>query len=85
MEKTAIITPFGLFEYTMMSFGLRNSSRQFSTAYIDEIMVYSESEKQHKMHVHQVLTELNKAGLRINKDKCVFNQSSINFLGFQIS
>jgi hypothetical protein len=37
MQKTAIITPFGLFEFRFMSFGLRNASQTFQR-FVDEIL-----------------------------------------------
>ena len=82
-----------------MPFGLRNSSqtfqrymdlilqpcREYAAAYIDDIVIYSDSEEQHKIHVDQIIHEIKQAGLKINDKKCLFNRTSIDFLGFQIS
>ncbi|KAF2355750.1 Reverse transcriptase domain [Trinorchestia longiramus] len=65
IPKTAVITPFGLFEYTVMPFGLRNSGQTFQrymdhitkemdflTCYVDDILIASTSEQEHKKHIH---------------------------------
>jgi len=98
IPKTAISTPFGSFEYLRMPFGLRNSSGTFqrfidtqlrefpfTTAYIDEILIFSRSIEEHKSHLNLVLKKLETIGLSINKDKCHFLKDKINFLGYEIS
>ena len=98
MSKTAICTPFGTFEYVRMPFGLRNAANTFQrfiddtvrglpfvVTYIDDLLIYSETVDQHKDHLRQVLRQLQKAGLCLNKQKTSLFQSSINFLGFQFS
>jgi len=67
VEKTAIITPFGLFEYIKMPFGLRNSAQTFQRlmdhlfrllgfafTYIDDILVASRSAAEHQLHLRQI-------------------------------
>lgn len=98
IQKTAIITPFGSFEFLKMPYGLRNSAQTFqrfineiirelpfALAYIDDILIFSDSEKQHKEHISVVLEILAEHGIKINLDKCSFGQESITFLGHQIS
>ena len=98
VSKTAICTPFGTFEYVRMPFGLRNAANTFQrfiddtvrglpfvVTYIDDLLIYSETIDQHKDHLRQVLRQLQKAGLCLNKQKTSLFQSSINFLGFQFS
>ncbi|GFX22025.1 hypothetical protein TNCV_3171761 [Trichonephila clavipes] len=80
-EKTAIITPFGLFEFNVMSFGLRNAPSTFQRfinevlfglefvfPYLDDILVASETEE-HKTHLKLVFDRLQKHGLRVNISK----------------
>ena len=97
--KTAVITPFGLYEYVKMPFGLRNAAQTFQRHmdnvltdmrdhclwYIDDVLIFSNNAEDHHEHVKNVLSTLKKAGLEINKEKCVFERNKIDFLGFQIT
>lgn len=98
IPKTAVITPFGLFEYTVMTFGLRNAGQTFQRyifkalgdlpyvfAYIEDILIASESVEQHENHLRQVFSRLKEYGLRVNASKCKFGQAELEFLGFVIS
>lgn len=98
IPKTAIITPFGLFEYTFMTFGLRNAAQtfqrmidevlrglDFTFAYIDDIFISSTNYDEHVKHVREVLKRLQKHGLRINAEKCIFAQAEIPFLGHLVT
>lgn len=98
VHKTAITTPFGLFEFPRMSFGLRNASQTFQRfmnevvygldfvfVYIDDILVASIDENQHKSHLRQLFDRLSHYGLTIKQSKCVFGVTSIDFLGYNIS
>ncbi len=71
IKKTAIITPFGLFEYTRMPFGLRNSGQTFQRmmdrviaglegvfCYLDDILVASPDAESHCRHLQGVLSRL---------------------------
>ena len=96
--KTAITTPFGLFEYKRMPFGLRNSAQTFQRfineiftgydfifTYIDDILISSKNEKEHEFHLTTVFKRLEEFGLNINPEKCVFGVESLEFLSFSIS
>lgn len=98
IPKTAIITPFGLFEFTQLQFGLCNAAQtfqrvinqvlnglEFCFAYIDDIMIASKDENEHMEHLETVFKRLEEHGLIINAEKSTFGQSSIKFLGYQIS
>ncbi len=96
--KTAISTPFGLFEYTRMPFGLRNTGNtfqrksdrvknqlEFCFAYQDDLEVASKDDIQHRLHLRQVFLRLRQHGLVINAEKCVFSAPSIDFLGHRVT
>lgn len=98
VPKTAIITPFGLFEFVRMPFGLRNaaqsfqryinglfSSMEFVFPYIDDLLIASEDEDQHLQHLAQVFDVLKQNGLIINVDKTQFGSSPVKFLGHLVS
>src|ERR1700688_3152102 len=76
--KTAFRTRYGLFEYNVMPFGLTNAPATFQhfihdtlrefldvfcTAYLDDILIYSDTLEEHKIHVRQVLEALQAAGI----------------------
>ena len=55
------------------------------SAYINDILIFtSRSWKQHHEYVHQVLEQLNKAGLQVNINKCKFKVKSMKYLSFII-
>ena len=96
--KTAITTPFGLFEFPFMTFGLRNAAQTFQRfidevlqnldfcyAYIDDILVASASLEEHLQHLEILFERLRNYGVVINPSKCVFGQSSVKFLGYLVS
>lgn len=98
VEKTAIITPFGLFEYLFTPYGLRNAGSTFQRfmdhifmdfnrcfIYIDDILVFSENEDQHLEDIKTVFKILDRYNLKISIDKCQFFKDNIDFLGCNIS
>lgn len=98
IKKTAITTPFGLFEFPFMSFGLRNAAQtfqrfidevlrgmDFTYAYIDDILVASSSQEEHLRHLEILFRRLKEFGVVINPAKCVFGQPHVKFLGYMVS
>ena len=97
IPKTAITTPFGLFEFTSMPFGLRNAAQTFQRFmdqvlrglpfaydYIDDILVASATEEEHLEHLREVCRRLDANGIVINPKKCVLGVASLEFLGHQV-
>ena len=58
---------------------------KFCTIYINNILIYSNSKKEHQTHVQKVLAALQKTGLQANINKCKFHVTKINYLGLIIS
>lgn len=96
--KTAVKTPFGLYEFMRMPFGLRNAPQtfqrfvdqltrdlDFAFVYLDDILVASKTKAEHEKHLHVLLTRLAEKGLSINLQKCIFYASQVKFLGYTIS
>ena len=81
IPKTAIITPFGLYEFLRMPFGLKNSAQAFQRlmdgvlrgldfvfVYLDDILVASPNPDKHLQDLRAVLQQLTSNGLSINRD-----------------
>ena len=98
IEKTAVITPFGLFEYTRMPFGLKNAAQTFQRlidkvcqnldfvfAYLDDILIASVSRQQHEKHLRALFKALEEHGLVVNKTKCEFGKMELDFLGHHVT
>ncbi|WVZ63979.1 hypothetical protein U9M48_013566 [Paspalum notatum var. saurae] len=79
IPKTAFITRFGLYEYTVMSFGLTNGPtyfmnlmNKFVVVFIDDILIYSKTEEEHEEHLRLVLQKLREHKLYTKLSKCEF-------------
>ena len=97
VPKTAVTTPFGLFEFTRMPFGLRNAAETFQRfidqvvrgldfvyAYIDDLLIASTSVDEHHSHLQQLFARLQEYGVVINPAKSLFGASSLEFLGHHV-
>ena len=97
---TAFNTRYGQYEYLVMPFGLCNAPGTFQgyinetvreyldvfcTAYIDDILVYSETEEEHTEHVLKVLRRLKERNLQLDIDKCEFDAKEVKYLGLIIT
>ncbi|KAH0604570.1 uncharacterized protein H6S33_006947 [Morchella sextelata] len=98
--KTAFRTRYGLFEYLVMPFGLTNAPATFQafmndtlrthlddfcTVYLDDILIYSNSQEEHQRHVNIILDKLQAAGLHCKPEKCEFHVDRTEYLGYLIS
>ncbi len=63
---------------------LREFLHQFVLVYIDDIIINSRSEAEHRQHVAEVLQRLRENNLFLKAEKCSFHQSSVKFLGYHI-
>ena len=97
--KPAFRTRYGHFEYLVMPFGLTSAPsifqsyindiihdclNRFAIAYMDDILIYSNSCQEHILHDRTVLQKLLSAGLYSKLEKCEFHMQKVSFLGFII-
>ncbi|WVZ70826.1 hypothetical protein U9M48_019462, partial [Paspalum notatum var. saurae] len=100
IPKTAFTTKYGLYEYTVMSFGLTNAPAyfmqlmnsvfmdyldKFVVVFIDDILIYSKMEAEHEQHLRLVLQRLREHKLYAKLSKCEFWIDDVPFLGHIIS
>ena len=97
---TAFSTRQGTYQYKVMPFGLCNAPATFQrainsalfdllddccTAYLDDILVYSENETDHVQHVKTVLSRLKAKGFYVDPKKSEFHKTRVKFLGMMIT
>lgn len=97
---TAFATSFGLFEYTRLPFGLKNAPAAFQQAmdtvfagllyrvcevYLDDIIIFGDTEEEFLHHVGLVLDKLQQCKLYAKVTKCLFGYAELPFLGFLVS
>jgi hypothetical protein len=100
IRKTAFRTRYGHYEFTVVTFQLSNAPvvfmclmngvfreylDKFVSVFLDDILVYSKTEKEHKQHLRMVLQVLREKQLFAKLSKCSFYQSRIHYLGHIIS
>jgi hypothetical protein len=100
IPKTAFTSRYGLYEFTMMSFGLTNAPAYFMylmnkvfmeylgnfvVVLIDDILVFSWSEEEHEEHLRLVLQKLREHQLYAKFSKCDFCLKEVSFLGHIIT
>jgi hypothetical protein len=98
--KTAFRCQYGLYKFLVMPFGLTNTPATFQDmmnhifrdmldqgviAYIDDILIYAETEEKHDELVKEVLKRLEENGLVISPEKYVWGRNKVEFLGYIIS
>jgi hypothetical protein len=98
--KTAFRTPWGLYEYKVMPFGLANAPATFQRFiqhvlreyldvccffYIDDILIFSKTQENHLLDLNKVLSKLQEHSLKALLLKCEFFSSKVKFLGFDIT
>ena len=99
-HKAAFITHNGVYEWTRMPFGLKNAPMTFQMVmsqvlremnwkfvlcYIDDILVFSSSFKEHLYHLELVFSKLREAGLTLKSEKCHFAVEKVLYLGHTIT
>ncbi len=100
MKKTTLVTKTGLYDWTVMPFGLKNATSTFTRTmlsvfkelgdkflkvFVDDLNVHSENWEDHLQHLEAILSKLKEVNLKLNPSKCCFAAESIVFLGHVVS
>ncbi|GJW66080.1 putative reverse transcriptase domain-containing protein [Tanacetum coccineum] len=100
IPKTAFRTRYGHFEFTVMPFGLTNAPAifmdlmnrvwkpyldKFVIVFIDDILIYSKSEKDHEHHLRTIFNLLKEENLYAKFSKCEFWLKEVQFLGYVVN
>lgn len=97
-EKTAFTSPLGLFQFKTMPFGLSGApatfqrlmdqvlrgTESYAGVYLDDIIVYGDTWKEHLENIRKVLRKIQKAELTIKLKKCNFGMAECTYLGHRI-
>ena len=97
--KTAFNTHFGLYEWLVIPFGLTGTPATFQryinwvlrdeldiccSTYIDNVVIYNDTQKEHRSTVLRIIRKLADAGLQLDFDKSEFEGGIIKYLGYLI-
>ena len=100
IPKTAFVVPNGQYEFTVAGMGLTGAPATFQRlmnrmlgsliytnclAYLDDVIIFSETFEQHVADIEQVFDRIRAAGLKIKPSKCTLATDSMKFLGHIIS
>ena len=97
VHKTAVTTPFGLFNFTRTPFGLKNSGQTFQRfidhvtcgldfvfVHLDDLLVTSPDHKTHRKHLRILFARLSEYGIIIGPEKCQCGTTEVGFLGHHV-
>jgi hypothetical protein len=100
IPKTTFTTRYGIYEYTLMSFGLTNAPAyfmylmnkvfmeyldKFVVVFIDDILIFSKNKEEHAEHLRLVLQKLREHKFYAKRSKCEFWLKEVSFLGHVVS
>ena len=99
-EKTAFVCPLGFYEYTCMPQGVTNAPATFQRlmercvgsmnlqevlAFLNDLIVFSQTLEEHETRLGQVFDRLRNFGLKLSPEKCSFFCKSVSYLGHIVS
>ena len=99
-KYTAFSTPWSLYEWVVIPYGLRNAPQTFQRymndcledfrdkiciAYLDDILVFGETFEKHQQNLETILQVFREKGIKLNGKKCDFCKTEIRYLGRLIS
>ena len=96
--KTAFVTPFGKYKFLQVPFHLAQAPAffqhlmnkvldncPFAMMYLDDIIIFSDTEEEHLAHIKEIFRRLEAADLKMKRSKCDFFKKHIHYLGHLIS
>ena len=91
---TTFITPFGRYCFNKLPFGISSAPEHFQmrmsrilsglagvVCQMDDVLIFGRNREDHDVRLEAALTRIKSAGITLNKDKCLFGQEKIKFLG----
>jgi len=98
--KTVFSTPHGHYQFNRMPFGLKNAPAIFQRLmeqaltglqgaelflYLDDVVIYASSLREHEIKFHKLADRLRNANLKLQPDKCEFLHREVTYLGHKIT
>ena len=96
--KTAFVMPFGEYKFLQVPFGLAQAPAffqhlmnkvldncSFAMMYLDDIIIFSNTEEEHLAHIEEIFKRLEAADLKMKRSKCDLFKKHIHYLGHLIS
>ncbi len=97
-QYTAYRTPSGLYHFTVLPFGLHGAPATFqrlmdqvlrgcegwAAAYLDDVIIFSNSWEEHLTHLEETLKRIQEAGLTLNVKKCEWARQETSYLGYHL-
>lgn len=96
-DLTTFMTPFGRYKFKRLPMGVNIAPEIYQKkmnellmdldgviCYLDDVVVFGKTEKEHDDNLNMVMKRIMESGLKLNKDKCSYNQMKIEFLGHVI-
>ena len=77
-KSAFVLSSIGKYQFNRVQFN-------FAMGYLDDIIIYSRSEKEHLEHLKEIFRRLKTAGLKLKLEKCCFFRKHIQYLGHLIS
>ena len=91
---TTFVTPFGRYHLNKLPFCISSASELFqkrmsnilsglkrTLCLLDDVLIFGKTQEEHDQRLAEALIRIQSAGVTLNKDKCVFNTSTLTFLG----
>jgi len=100
VKKSTLIIKFGLYDWTVMPFGMKNATSTFTRTmtkifgvymdrflkvFVDDLNIHILTWDEHFEHIHSVLMELREVKFKLNPTKCEFAKANIRFLRHVVS